>query len=232
MKTAITNSPVKVAIVEDTPRFSKGLVNALRAAPQLQSVGVCETVAEALSQLPAWRPDVVLLDLDLGTGRDGIDILPELVRQLPETRFLVLTVVDDPEAIFQAFICGAAGYLRKSISLEELPVAILAVHQGYPRLSPEVLRRIIETLKNGPSEEELAKLTPRETQFLDLLAQGYEPKELATRFNLSPETIKRHTKNIREKLGVSTTPEAVQKVYPSKLLRILARWISGGKALC
>src|SRR6266496_369824 len=102
MSTEITNAAVKVAVVEDAPRFSKGLVEALRTAPQLRCVGVCQTATEALTQLQVWRPDVVLLDLDLGPGPGGLDVLSEMARKLPDTRFLVLTVVDDPKAIFEA----------------------------------------------------------------------------------------------------------------------------------
>lgn len=221
---------VTIAIVEDDRRFSDGLVSALRSAPGLRCVGLCPTRAEALTQLPAWQPNVVLLDLDLGTGRDGLDILPELVRQLPETKFLVLTVVDDPTAVFQAAQRGAFGYLRKSMPLAELPAAIREVHAGFPRFSPEVLRLIWQSFRNPPPDsEEQNKLSSREAELLELLAQGYERKELATRFNLSPETVKTHIRNIHTKLRVSTTQQAVLKVYPAKRFRLLPRWMRGGE---
>lgn len=232
MNNPASNEPVSVAIVEDMAKFSRGLVCALRGSTQLRCVGVCQTRDEALRQLPGWRPDVVLLDLDLGTGRDGLDILPELVRQLPDTRFLVLTVIDDADAIFQAVQRGAHGYLLKSTSLAELPSAILEVHQGHWRLSPEVLRLILEAFRNPlPTVEEQNKLTPREKEILELLAQGYEQKELAARFDCGAETIKTHVRNIHHKLRVSTTQQAVQKVYPAKRLRLLPRWICGGRPI-
>ncbi len=230
MNNAATTKAITVAVVEDDARFSQGLVGALRTAPGLHCAGLCQTKAEALAQLPAWRPDVVLLDLDLGTGRDGLDILPDLARQLSDTRFLILTVVEDSDAVFQAVSRGAHGYLLKSISLSELPSAILEVHQGNYRLSPEVLRLMLDCFRNPPpSVNEQGKLSPREAELLELLAQGYERKELAERFNLSAETIKTHIRNIHQKLRVSTTQQAVQKVYPHKRLRLLARWICGGK---
>jgi DNA-binding NarL/FixJ family response regulator len=226
------NNAVTVAVVEDSARFSKGLVDALRASPQLRCVGLCQTRAEALTQLPSWKPNVALLDLDLGTGRDGLEILPKLVHELPDTKFLVLTVVGDPAAIFQAAQLGAFGYLRKSIPLAELPAAILEVHDGFPRFSPEVLRLIWESFRNPPAAvEEQNKLSPREAELLELLAQGYDRKELATRFNLSPETVKTHVRNIHQKLCVSTTQQAVQKVYPAKRFRLLPRWMRGGEPI-
>jgi DNA-binding NarL/FixJ family response regulator len=228
-RTEETNT-VTVAIVEDDRRFSHRLVLAVRSAPPLRCVGLCPTRAEALAQLSGWKPDVVLLDLDLGSGRDGLDILPDLVRQLPDTKFLVLTVVDDPAAIFQAAQLGASGYLRKSLPLAELPAAILEVQDGLPRFSPEVLRLIWQSFRNPPADtQERSKLSPREAELLELLAQGYESKELATRFNLSPETVKTHIRNVHHKLLVSTTQQALQKVYPTKRFRLLPRWMRGGQ---
>ncbi len=223
------DNAVTVALVEDDRRFSQGLVLALRDAPGLRCVGLCPTRAEALAQLPGWRPDVVLLDLDLGTGRDGLDILPELARQLPDTKFLVLTVVDDPTAIFQAAQRGAFGYLRKSVPLAELPAAILEVHAGFHRFSPEVLRLMWNSFRNPPPDsEEKNKLSSREAELLELLAQGYAPKELANHFNLNRETVKTHIRNIHDKLCASTTQLAIQKVYPAKRFSLLPRWIRGG----
>ncbi|MCL4786051.1 MAG: response regulator transcription factor [Verrucomicrobia bacterium] len=225
-----TNSPVTVAVVEDNARFSDGLVSAVQAARQLRYVGLCQTFAEALTRLPEWPPDVVLLDLDLGNGDNGLDLLPTLVRQLPDTRFLVLTVVDDPEAILQALRRGAFGYLRKSTSLAELPAAILEAHQGCPRLSPEVLRLVLDTFENPPATAaEWEKLSPREAELLELLAQGYERKELALLFKISAETVKTHIRNIHHKLRVVTTQQAVEKVFPGKRLRLLPRWVRGGQ---
>lgn len=232
MNTSTPTTVVTVALVEDTPRFSQGLVGALRPVPAIRCVGLCQTAAEARAQLPGWRPDVVLLDLDLGTGRDGLDLLPDLARQLPDTRFLVLTVVEDPQAIFEAVTRGACGYLLKSISLAELPAAILEVHHGDTRLSPEVSRLMWRAFQNPPPNvDERNKLSPREAELLELLAQGYERKELAIRFNLSAETVKTHVRNLHHKLRVSTTQQAVQKVYPAKRFRLLPRWIRGGEPI-
>jgi DNA-binding NarL/FixJ family response regulator len=232
MKDRATPSTVTVAVVEDTSRFSEGIVEILHGAPQLYCLGVCQTATEALAKLPVWKPDVVLLDLDLGTGRDGLDILPVLRQQLPDTHFLVLTVVDDPAAVFQAVLRGAMGYLRKSTPLAELPSAILEVHQGFWRLSSDVMRLMLDSFRNPPpAVEEQNRLSRRESEILDLLAQGYERKELAVRFNLSAETVKTHVRNIHHKLSVATTQQAVQKVYPSKRIRILPRWITRGEPL-
>lgn len=231
--TAPATKVVTVAIVEDDSRFSRGLAKALETSPLLRCLGVCETRAEALAQLPKWQPDVVLLDLDLGTGRDGLDILPELVRQLPETKFLVLTVVDAADAIFQAVLRGAHGYLLKSTPLAELGTAILEVHQGHWRLSPQVLNLILDAFRNPPPSDagSEGKLSKREAEVLELLAQGYENKELAIRFSISPETIKTHVRNIHYKLSVSTTQQAIEKVYPTKRLRLFPRWIRGDRAI-
>ncbi len=229
MNFAEPTNAVTVAVVEDDPRFSQRLLSALRSAPGIRCAGLCSTRADALARLPAWKPNVVLLDLDLGAGCDGLDILPALLHQLPDTKFLVLTVVDDPAAIFRAAQLGAFGYLRKSLPLAELPAAILEVQDGLPRFSPEVLRLIWQSFRNPPPDrQERNKLSPREAELLEFLAQGYERKELATRFNLSPETIKAHIRNIHHKLHVTDTQAAVRKVYPAKRFRLLPRWMRGG----
>lgn len=206
----MTSPTVKVAVVEDTRRFSDALVGALGTAPELECVSVCRNAAEALAELPGKRPDVVLLDLDLGPGASGLNVLSKLVRTIPYTRFLILTVQDDPKAIFEAARRGASGYLNKSISVADLPDAVLKVQRGELRFSPDVLRLMWNAFQNPPPESaELEKLSPREAEMLDSLAQGFEPKDLAIRFNLSVETIKTHIRNIHKKLCVSTTRQAV-----------------------
>ena len=216
-----SGTTITVAIVEDAPRFSTSIAAALGASAMLQCVGVCQSADEALGRLPEWKPDVALLDLDIGPGRSGLDILPELVRQSPGTLFLILTVIEDPESMFQALLRGAVGYLAMSTPIAELPAAILEVYQGFLRLSPEVLRRMFAAFQNPePSAPELERLSPGEAELLELLAQGYDRKELAQRVELSPETLKTHMRNIHHKLRVSTTRQAFLKVYPRRRLQV------------
>jgi DNA-binding NarL/FixJ family response regulator len=229
MSAIANNASIKVAVVEDTSRFSKALREALNAAVQLQCIGVCQSATEALANLPIWRPDVVLLDLDLGPGKGGLDVLSELASKIPDTRFLILTVLDDPKAVFEAAKRGAAGYLRKSIPLAELPEIILEVHQGQLRFSPEVFDLIWKAFKNPrPSDSEVEKLSPREAEVLDFLAQGYQPKELSIKLSMGRETMKTHIRNIHKKLLVCSTQAAVQKVYPTKRFWLLPRSGNGG----
>lgn len=224
------SAAITVAIVEDMPKFSRGLVKAFESTPNVQCLGVCQTTADARVDIPVWRPDVVLLDIDLGAGRDGLEILPELSGKLPGTKILVLTVLDDAETIFQAVMRGAHGYLLKSTPLAELLPAIQEVHEGHFRLSPGVLHLILEAFRNPPpATDAQSTLSPREAEILELLAQGYDRKEIAARLNLGVETIKTHIRNIHNKLCVSTTNQAIAKVYPKKRFWLIPRWICGGR---
>ncbi len=193
--------------------------------------GLCSTPSQALGRLPAWKPNLTLLELDLGAGRACLDILPQLVARLPGTKLRAFTVINDPAATFRAAQLGAFGCLRKSLPLAELPAAILEVQDGLPRFSPEVLRPTWHSFRNPPPDsQERNKLSPGEAELLELLApRAYERKELATRFKLSPETVKTHIRNIHQELRVSTTQRAVQKVYPAKRFRLLPRWMLGGE---
>lgn len=193
-------------------------------------MGLCETGTDALDKLPIWRPDVVLLDLDLGQGPSGLDVLSKLARALIETRFLILTVSDDPNAIFEAALRGACGYLRKSIAVTELPTAVREVYQDEMRLSPEVLRLMWNAFQNPrPLGVEVEKLSPREAEALELLAQGFSLKDVAVRLNIGLETVRTYARNIRINLNVRSTDQAVKKVYPGKLFSLLPRWIRSGK---
>lgn len=224
-------SMIRVAVVEDDRKYRDGLVFLLKASAGLQSVGAVANGGEALTKLPLLMPppDVVILDLDLGAGEpDGVESLPALLKVLPSAKFLMLTAMDQPERVFEAVRRGASGYLRKSDSLAELPAAIREVQAGHARISPEIFQLIFTALQNpSPAAQEWAKLSRREREILELQASGFAPKEIMIRLHICYDTLKSHSKHIRDKLEVRNAEQAVRKVFPKKLLTLLPRWLTG-----
>lgn len=228
-----TEQTIRVAVIEDDRAYREGLVFLLNATIGLTCVGDFPNASEAAKYSNPEKPDVVLLDLDLGTGQqDGNASLPVLRRSFPQAKFLVLTALYQPERVFEAVRRGAAGYLRKTCSFDELPSAIRDVHSGSARLSPELFQLIYDALQNPvPRSDEWTKLSAREREVLELLALGYNPKDVSARLAITYDTFKTHCKNFQEKLEVPGTSGAIRKVFPKKRFSLLPRWLSGGNAV-
>jgi RNA polymerase sigma factor (sigma-70 family) len=204
---------VRVAVVEDDPEVRAGLEALLRVSPGFDCVAACASAEEALTRVPPAEPDVVLMDIGL-PGMSGIECIRELKRQRPKTQCMMLTVFEDHERIFKSLTAGASGYLLKSSPPDRLLDAIAELHQGGAPMSAQIARRVVEAFQRPETAAEpAARLSPRETEIIRLLAQGLLYKEIADRLGLSTETIRTHLHNIYEKLHVRTRTEAVMKVF-------------------
>jgi DNA-binding NarL/FixJ family response regulator len=202
---------ITVAIVEDDAGICEELTHLLGEVPDFSCAGVCRNVATALRQIPAQRPDVILMDIQLPDG-SGIDCTAELKRQLPQTQILIFTVYEDSAQIYQALAAGASGYLLKRTAPEEVIRAIREVRQGGAPMSGAVARKVIQAFrKESAPAERVHLLTPREEEVLELLAQGLLSKEIAGRLGIGVETVNSHLKHIYEKLHVRSRIEAVIK---------------------
>jgi DNA-binding NarL/FixJ family response regulator len=210
---------ITVAIVEDNSGLGASLRRVVESTPDCQCVGVWRSGEEALTKVPAFRPQVVLMDIHL-PGISGIETTAQLKQEIPELLVIMVTVYRDHDKIFDALKAGACGYLLKRSSPAEVRQAIVDVCEGGAPMSAEIARRVVEAFyqPRKPAEtpaQEAVQLSKRETEILELLTQGLANKEIADRLGLSIETVRVHLRRIYDKLHVRSRTEAAMKYRES-----------------
>lgn len=206
MKTAI-----RVAIVEDKEPIRQSLAILVDGAEGFTCEATFENAESALDYLPAHCVDVVLMDIDL-PGMNGIDCVRQLKELCPQTQFMMCTMYDEDETVFDALKAGANAYILKRSPPHKLLEAITELHEGGAPMSSTIARKIAGSFYVSPSvPNELDLLTPREREILDRLAKGYSHKEVASELVVSPTTIRKHIFNIYQKLQVHSKVAAVNK---------------------
>ncbi|MEU6265159.1 response regulator transcription factor [Saccharopolyspora shandongensis] len=206
---------VRVLVVDDHPVVRAGLKALLAGDAGIEVVGEAATAVEAVRQADAFRPDVVLMDLQLGDGVEGVEATRRLLALDTPPRVLVLTTYDADTDITRAIDAGATGYLLKAGPPEELFQAIRAAAQGKTMLSPEIASRLLQRSR-APEQS----LSAREVEILELLAQGLGNKELAKKLFISEATVKTHLVHIYSKLGVDSRMAAVSAAVERRLIRL------------
>jgi DNA-binding NarL/FixJ family response regulator len=202
---------IGISVVEDDTTLRNAIKEWIASDKRLKIVSEHGNAEEAVEQLPAKAPDVVLSDINL-PGMSGIDCVRQLKTRMPKTQFLMLTVYDDAERIFQALAAGATGYLVKRASRNELLTAIVDIHRGESPMSSGIARKIVKSFQRSePAASAADKLAPRERQVLELLAQGHLYKEIADQLQLSVPTVNCYIRSIYEKLQVHSRAQAVAK---------------------
>lgn len=200
-----------IAIVEDNPGIGASLRRIVESTPDCQFVGLWQSGEEALVKVPAFRPDVVLMDIHM-PGISGIETTARLKELLPELQVIMVTVYRDHDKIFDALKAGACGYLLKRSSPDEVRRAIAEVRAGGAPMSAEIARRVVEAFHRPAAKpEDAVNLSKRETEILELLTKGLTNKEIADRLSLSVETVRVHLRRTYDKLHVHSRTEAVVK---------------------
>jgi DNA-binding NarL/FixJ family response regulator len=203
--------PIKVAIVDDDDGIRTSLATLIRRAPSLRLVGDYADAEAALKEIPHRPPDVVLMDINL-PGVNGVECVRQLKISLPAVQFLMLTVYEDSDSLFNSLKAGASGYLLKRTASARLLDAIRDVYGGGSPMTPQLARRVVQYFAKPPGgESPLARLTPGEKDFLDQLAKGYAYKEIADRLTISIDTVRSYVRTVYEKLHVHSRTEAVVK---------------------
>ncbi len=207
---------ISVAIVEDNSDIRQALEQIVETADGYILAGSCISGEEALKKLPRMHPKVVLMDIDLG-GITGIEVVKELKTTNPEILFMMCTVYEDDEKIFQALSAGANGYVLKKTAPGKLLDAIRELYEGGSPMSSQIARKVVAAFQNKPvqssAEENLELLSKREKEILESLAKGLMYKEIADQLFISQETVRKHVYHIYEKLHVSNRVEAVNKFF-------------------
>jgi DNA-binding NarL/FixJ family response regulator len=205
------NKPIKVSIVDDQADLRENIAGFLDAAKGFRCVSAYESAAEALANLPRDKPDVVLMDINLG-GMSGIECVLKLKTLLPETQVMMFTVFEDTAKIFKALAAGATGYLLKRLPPAKLLEAIRDVHEGGSPMSAPIARKVVQSLQTVAGQgNENAELSPREREVLNGLAVGHAYKQIAEQLGVSIHTVRNYIRRIYEKFHVQSRTEAVAK---------------------
>jgi DNA-binding NarL/FixJ family response regulator len=209
---------IRVFIVDDHQLFRSGVKAELGS--RVTIVGDAGDVESAVSAIRATRPDVVLLDVHL-PGGGGRAILEQLREDLPETRYLALSVSDAAEDVIAVIRAGAGGYVTKTIEPDDLVTSIERVHAGDAVFSPRLAGFVLDAFRGDlpmPADPELDQLSARERDVLRLIARGYTYKEVARRLSVSPRTVETHVSSVLRKLQLSNRHELTQWATDRRLI--------------
>lgn len=197
--------------MEDDDWIRENLAAEIRQAQGFACLAAYATAEEALSRIPAQAPDVLLVDINL-PKMNGIECVRQVKGLVPSCQVLMLTVYEDSERIFNSLLAGASGYLLKRTPRTEILQAILDVHEGKSPMTGHIARKVVQYFnQRGRNNTEIEKLSAREREVLEHLAQGVPYKEIADVLSLSIDTIRIHVKGIYSKLHVHSRGEAVAK---------------------
>jgi len=199
---------VRVFLLDDHEIVRRGVRDLLEDSGRIEVVGEAATAAEALARVPPTRPDVALLDVRLPDG-NGVEVCREIRAHHPEVQCVMLTSFSDDEALFQAIMAGAAGYLLKQVKGTDIVDAIGRVASGQSLLDPAVTAKVLERLRTPPAEDErLASLTGQERKVLELIAEGLTNRQIGERIHLAEKTVKNYVSNLLTKLGMERRTQA------------------------
>jgi len=206
---------VRLFLVDDHEVVRRGLTELFDAEDDMEVVGEAGTAEQALTRVASARPDVAVLDLRLPDG-DGVGVCREIRSAHPEIQCVILTSYADDEAVFNAVMAGAAGYLLKDVRGRDLVDGVRRVAQGQSLLDPLVTNRVLERLRQGPQEDtRLASLTDQERRILDHIAEGLTNRQIGEQMFLAEKTVKNYVSNVLMKLGMQRRTQAA--AYAARL---------------
>ena len=206
----MTDSTIRLLVVDDHPVFRLGMVALLTSIEGFDVVGEAATVDEAVDAAALQRPDVIVMDLHLGAG-SGIDATRRILDAQPDVGVLAVTMMDDDDSVFAAMRAGARGYLLKGAAADDIERAVRAVANGEVILGPQVAAQAIGFLsaRQPTASVPFPELTVREREILDLVARGLDNTSVSRRLDLSPKTIRNHLSNVFTKLQVADRSQAI-----------------------
>jgi len=212
---------ITILLCDDHAVVRMGLKMLLNHHPEMEVVAEASEGNEAIKKSFELKPDVILMDLSMPNGKDGLSATSELKKMLPESAILILTMHDDDEYLFRAIQAGASGSVLKSAPHEELLTAIRTVSTGEAYLSPVATKKLMEeylgNVQQGDTDT-FNLLSDREKEVLALIAKGYSNREIAEQLIISVKTVETHRSNLMEKLQMKTRPELVNIALKKGLL--------------
>jgi two-component system, NarL family, response regulator DevR len=204
----MSDTPIRVFVVDDHEVVRRGLMDLLDAVDDIEIAGEAGTVEDAIGRIPGSNVDVAVLDVRLPDGT-GIDIARAVRERNSSIQCLMLTSFDDEDALLNAILAGAAGYLLKQVKGLDLIDAVRRVAAGQSLLDPAVTERVLRAVRNREQRDErLERLTPQEHRIVELLAEGRTNREIGADMFLAEKTVKNYVSNVLAKLGMSQRTEA------------------------
>ena len=199
---------IKVFIMDDHEVVRRGLIDLVSAEPDMEVVGEAGTAAEALARIPQTKPHIAVLDVRLPDG-NGVEVCRDIRTQLPDTQCLMLTSYADDEALFDAIMAGATGYVLKDIQGTDLLDAIRTIASGKSLLDPMATQRVMERLRTPHKEDDaVAGLTEQERKILDLIGEGMTNRQIGQTLFLAEKTVKNYVSSLLAKLGMERRTQA------------------------
>ena len=201
--------PIKVSIVEDIPELRNGLVSLLQWDERFEAVSAHNDAESAIDHIIAMRPDIVIMDINL-PGMNGIECLLKIKKECPGTQFIMFTIYEDDEHLFDSLEAGASGYILKKASQKKILDSVEELYNGGAPMSTSIARKVINKFKK-PDVKESLNITEREKEILTLLSKGLLYKEIGDQLHITTGTVKQHIHKIYEKIHVENRTEAINK---------------------
>ena len=202
------DEPIRVYLLDDHEIVRRGIKDLLESAGDIVVVGESGLAADAIRRIPAVRPDVAILDGRLPDG-SGIDVCREIRSKDPDIKALILTSYDDDEALFSAFMAGAAGYILKQVGGNDFVETVRRVAAGQSMLDPAVTAQVLERVREGPkADPALEQLTDQELRILELIGEGKTNRQMAEAMFLAEKTVKNYVSSMLAKLGLESRTQA------------------------
>jgi DNA-binding NarL/FixJ family response regulator len=204
---------ITLAIVEDLDEVRDGLKNFISLSQDFKVVDTFKTAEQAAQDLPKLNPDIVIIDINL-PGMNGIECIRQVRDKIPRTQFMMFTVYENDEKVFEALKAGASGYLLKNTGLVQLIESLKELYNGGSPMSANIARKLVTLFRNDNKETaKLDILSTRENEILQLLSKGLLYKEIADQLSISVSTVRQHIHHIYEKLHVQNRTEAINKAF-------------------
>jgi DNA-binding NarL/FixJ family response regulator len=204
---------ISLAIVEDLDEVRDGLKNFISLSQDFKILDTFKTAEEALYDIPKLKPDIVIMDINL-PGMNGIECIRQVKDKSPATQFMMFTVYENDEKVFEALKAGASGYLLKNTGLVQLIESLKELYNGGSPMSANIARKLVTVFRSKETNTEaLAVLSNRENEILQLLSKGLLYKEIAEQLHISTSTVRQHIHHIYEKLHVQNRTEAINKAF-------------------
>ncbi|MDI9258369.1 response regulator transcription factor [Flavobacterium sedimenticola] len=201
---------ITICIIEDIEEIQKGLQSIIEGEPRFQLLSCFTTAESAIVQLPHLKPDIVIADINL-PGKSGIDCVQEIKKLNDKMQFIMFTIYEDNDQVFEALKAGASGYILKNTAPDKIIESVVELYEGGSPMSPKIARKVLNTFsQTNTSVDEL--ISKREKEVLELLSKGFLYKEIADKLNISFSTVKRHLNHIYQKLQVQNKTEAINKM--------------------
>ncbi len=203
---------ISVCVIEDIAEIRQSVKQILDESEEFVCLRIYENAEQAMDKFPDMKPDIALVDINL-PGMNGIEFIRKVKGKCPDCQFMMFTIYEDNEQVFDALAAGASGYLLKKTPRNKILEALKELHEGGSPMTMQIARKVVSAFQKTNSTESVDSLSPREKEVLQLLSRGYLYKEIGNKLNISTGTVRQHIHKIYEKLHVQNRTEAVNKFF-------------------